>query len=255
MRRRGMAPSEICRRLKVEKRLVTLKRERTDDPPGTGRPVTVTTARMKKIVKKRLERNPCSSMRKMATELGASRKSLHRIVEDKLWMRAHKPRKLHCLSENQRAAKVKKFRPLFERTVGGGHMMMLFTDEKLFIIEQVYNPQNDRLYVGSSKKADAAGRIVSSNMHPASVVVFAGVSATGRTPLFFGEKTVGIDKNVYLEILKNHLLLWATEHYENGDWMQSATGRNIGLSPPKIGASPTSRTSSVPPNGRPIHLT
>ncbi|EYC01224.1 hypothetical protein Y032_0109g130 [Ancylostoma ceylanicum] len=72
MRRRGMAPSEICRRLKVNKRRVcrTLKRGTTDDLPRTGRPVTVTTARMKKIVKKRLERNPFRSMRKMATELG-----------------------------------------------------------------------------------------------------------------------------------------------------------------------------------------
>ncbi|EYC17637.1 hypothetical protein Y032_0030g2188 [Ancylostoma ceylanicum] len=73
MRRRGMAPSKICRRLKVNRKLVcrTLKRGTTDGLPGTGRPVTVTTARMKKIVKKHLERNPCRNMRKMATELGA----------------------------------------------------------------------------------------------------------------------------------------------------------------------------------------
>ncbi|EYB96593.1 hypothetical protein Y032_0149g2723 [Ancylostoma ceylanicum] len=114
MRRRGMAPSEICRRLKVNRKLVyrTLKRGTTDDVPRTGRPVTVTTARMRKIVKKRLERNPCHSMRKMATELSVSLKNLHRIVEDKFGMRAHKLRKLHGLSENQKAARVKKRRAL-----------------------------------------------------------------------------------------------------------------------------------------------
>ncbi|KIH67305.1 hypothetical protein ANCDUO_02367 [Ancylostoma duodenale] len=33
-----------------------------------------------------------------------------------------------------------------------------------------------------------------------------------------------IDKNVYLEILKDHLLPWATEHYENGHWMLQQEG-------------------------------
>ncbi|EYC32852.1 hypothetical protein Y032_0002g1124 [Ancylostoma ceylanicum] len=102
MRRNGMAPSEICRRLKVNRKLVyrTLKRGTTDYLPRTGRPVTVTTARIKKIVKERLERSPCRSMRKMTTELGISRRSLHIIVEDKLGMRAYKLRKPEsCQSE------------------------------------------------------------------------------------------------------------------------------------------------------------
>ncbi|EYC23962.1 hypothetical protein Y032_0014g2240 [Ancylostoma ceylanicum] len=55
-------------------------------------------------------------------------------------------------------------------------------------------------------------------------MVFAGVSASGITPLFFVEKTARIDKNVYLEILKNHLLPWATERYENGDWILQQDG-------------------------------
>ncbi|KIH58375.1 hypothetical protein ANCDUO_11419 [Ancylostoma duodenale] len=33
-----------------------------------------------------------------------------------------------------------------------------------------------------------------------------------------------INKNVYLEILKNHVLLWATEHYENGHWILQQNG-------------------------------
>ncbi|KIH43994.1 hypothetical protein ANCDUO_25992 [Ancylostoma duodenale] len=33
-----------------------------------------------------------------------------------------------------------------------------------------------------------------------------------------------IDKNVYLEILTNHLLPWATEHYENGHWILHRNG-------------------------------
>ncbi|EYC44053.1 hypothetical protein Y032_0473g2095 [Ancylostoma ceylanicum] len=138
-------------------------------------------------------------------------------------MRAYKLRRLHGLSENQRSARVKKCRALLERAVGDAHMRMLFTDKKLFTIEQVYDPQNDRLYAGNSREAEAAGRTVSRSLHPALVMVFARVSATGQTPVFVG-KAVRIDKKIYLGILRNHLLRWATEHYKNGYWILQQDG-------------------------------
>ncbi|KIH63757.1 hypothetical protein ANCDUO_05939, partial [Ancylostoma duodenale] len=65
-----------------------------------------------------------------------------------------------------------------------------------------------------------------------SAMVFAGVSATGRTPLIFVEKDVRIDKNVYVEILNNRLLPCATEHYENGHWILQQDGSPAHLAKP-----------------------
>lgn len=71
-----------------------------------------------------------------------------------------------------------------------------------------------RILAGSSKEVDSIGRVVSRNTQPASVMVWAGVSATGRTPLVFVEKGVKINAESYLEdILKKHLIPWAHSHY------------------------------------------
>ncbi|KIH56022.1 hypothetical protein ANCDUO_13804 [Ancylostoma duodenale] len=53
-------------------------------------------------------------------------------------------------------------------------------------------------------------------MKPATVVVWAGVSATGRTPLIFVEKGAKINADFYLEeVLKKDLLPWSREHFKN----------------------------------------
>src|SRR4051812_11723047 len=83
---KGHAQIEISRRLKVSRQLVSLaiKRETLEDRPRSGRKVTVTTPRLKKIVKKRIDRNPRKSIRKLAKELKTSVTSMHRLVRDKL---------------------------------------------------------------------------------------------------------------------------------------------------------------------------
>ncbi|EYB84651.1 hypothetical protein Y032_0312g2164 [Ancylostoma ceylanicum] len=220
MRRRGMAPLEICRRLKVNRKLVyqALKRGTTDDLPSTDRRITVTTARMKKIMKKRLETNPCCSMRKTATELGFSRKSLHRIVEDKLGMGAYKLRKLHGLSENKRAARVKKCRTLLERAVGGAHMRMFFTDEKLLTIEQVYNLQNDRLYAGSHTQTKMSGHAEDGSTHflrkfigHAVIIFFGTCGGCSRGLRLMPEKPSGLAEDVVGDAAYHRTLIKASD--------------------------------------------
>ncbi|CAJ0945746.1 unnamed protein product, partial [Mesorhabditis belari] len=71
LHQKGVSPSDIIRRLKLPRRTVydaialgTLK-----DRPRTERKVTVTTNRLKKIVKKRIQRNPRRSIRGSAKDL------------------------------------------------------------------------------------------------------------------------------------------------------------------------------------------
>ncbi|KIH63782.1 hypothetical protein ANCDUO_05917 [Ancylostoma duodenale] len=50
-------------------------------------------------------------------------------------------------------------------------------------------------------------------------MVWAGVSATGRTPLIFVEKGAKIIADFYLEeVLKKELLPWSHEHFKEGNW-------------------------------------
>ncbi|EPB71881.1 hypothetical protein ANCCEY_09006 [Ancylostoma ceylanicum] len=69
------------------------------------------------------------------------------------------------------------------------------------------------------EEAREADRIVTRNLHAASVVVWAGASATSRTPLVFVENVVKIKADVYVDtILKKRVLPWSLGHYKQRKW-------------------------------------
>ena len=68
------------------------------DKPRSGRPVSVTTTKMKKVVRSRILRNPRRSIRKMAAQLKMSPKSLRTIVRRGLGLSSYKIRKVHLIS-------------------------------------------------------------------------------------------------------------------------------------------------------------
>ncbi|VDP34095.1 unnamed protein product [Heligmosomoides polygyrus] len=155
----------------------------------------------------RVTRNPARSIRKLAKDLPVSRTTMQRLVRNKLHLQPYKYKKRQGLSNQQKVSRRKKCIALLERIARDEHLSTVFSDEKLFTVEPAYNHQNMRILAASSKEADSIGRVVSRNTQPASVMVWAGVSATGRTPLVFVEKGVKINAESYLEdILKKHLI-------------------------------------------------
>ena len=98
----------------------------------------------------------------------------------------------------------------------GRHRSMLFTDEKLFTVEQHHNHHNDRQLLPASLKS--RGSIARSH-HPASVMVWAGITYIGKTPLIFIEKGVKVNQTVYQKLLTDFVALWASEHFDNNDWV------------------------------------
>ncbi|VDP02132.1 unnamed protein product [Heligmosomoides polygyrus] len=71
---------------------------------------------------------------------------------------------------------------------------ILFTDEKLFTVEQAHNRKNDRIW---SAEAPSTSSIVEHRQNPQSVMVWGGISVSGKTPLVFVDKSVKIDKDVH----------------------------------------------------------
>ena len=59
---------------------------------------------------------------------------------------------------------------------------LVFTDEKKFDIQQVVNQLNDRVW-GSS--ISVKGRIATRRQYPQSVMTWAAVTPSGRSPLVF----------------------------------------------------------------------
>lgn len=223
---KGKRPCDIIRLLHLNKLTVlrVIKRYKelgnTLDRPRSGRPPTANIARNVKVLRERIRRNFKRSMRKMAKDIGISESSVRRIVKTKLNCKSLKLKKGQLLSERVCQVRRERSAALLRRLGAEGHKSMVFTDEKLFTIEQAHNVQNDRVLSPNSDEADSRGRTVSHSQKPSSVMVWAGVSCSGRTPLIFIEKGVKINSNNYItDILNAHMLPWSKTHYADQQWI------------------------------------
>ena len=126
-------------------------------PPGCRRLV-----RTKVNIKKgndRLRRKLRVSPQKIATDLDISRISVWRILKNDMRLRPYKKITEPLLSHDQRV-KRKKFenwlRTYFRKE---DTMKILFSDEKYFDIDDVYDSQNDRVWAANRADADEKGSV------------------------------------------------------------------------------------------------
>ena len=166
-----------------------------------GRPRSVRTEKVKKAVAARVRRNPKRSIRKMSAEMKISRSSLDRVVKEELMLSSFKRRKVHHLNASIRKKRVDRSRVLKTRYANRTHENVLFTDEKIFTIEEATNSQNDRILARPSSDIFEDLRFVDRNHHPTSVMVWAGVSRNRRTKLIFVPPGVKISAETYRELI------------------------------------------------------
>ena len=225
LRQSGHIQKDISRITGLSRRTIedTIRRFRetgtTKDRPRTGRPVTATTPTLVKRIRERIRSNPKRSLRKMAKEMNISERSVRRVVKTRMGLRPIKLQKTHALTDQMKATRLQRCRALLQRFTPADTSDILFTDEKLFNVEQTFNHQNDRIWSQSVKEASKKGRYVSRKGHPASVMVWAGVTATGKTPLIFVDQGVKVNSQNYLnDILVKEVLPWSRAHFAGRNW-------------------------------------
>ena len=99
------------------------------------------------------------------------------------------------------------------------HNQIVFSDEKLFVVEHHINKQNDRILATDKLSLDSYAFRVARTQKPVSLMVWAEVTADGRTPLAFIPQGVKINQQVYREsILESVLKLWAQKHFKESSW-------------------------------------
>nr|pir hypothetical protein F26H9.3 - Caenorhabditis elegans [Caenorhabditis elegans] len=217
--RNGVAAKSIARRLKVSEKLVstTIARFKElgnfSDRSGRGRPPTVTTPAMIKKVRGRFRHNSGRSVCAMARELKISQSSLCRMVKNNLKLKAYKKSTCQFLSEAAKIKRKDRAMNLLRRFRNGAHRKVLFTDEKIFCIEQPFNTQNDRVYA----KTQPNSRVQRTG-YPKGIMVFAGITANGKTPLIFVPQGIKVNGNNYLDMLKTELMPWVKKHFKKTKW-------------------------------------
>lgn len=189
------------------------------DRPRIGRPVTACTSNNRERIRKRIQRNPQQSMRKLGKSIGISKDSVRNMVENHLGYYPYKINKAHFLNDQMKDNRYRKVKKLRRLAAAGRHKLILFTDEKIFSIEQSHNHQIDRQMLPMGPLADHNRNFVNRSHFPQSVMVWAGICATGKTPLVFVEKGVKINAKVYQDtILKAVVNPWARNHFGNEQW-------------------------------------
>lgn len=159
---------------------------------------------MVKRVRERLRRNAAQSVRAIGKQLNIPKSSMHEITKFDLGMKGYKKQKIHGLTDAQKEARVKRCRGLVQRHATSE---IIFSDEKMFVLQETYNSQNDRVYAISLAKAPREKLQIQRFKNASKIMVWGAISLRGKLPLVFVEPGVKINSEYYVnEILEKELL-------------------------------------------------
>ena len=185
------------------------------DRSRSGRPATAVTPENVNKVRCRIRRNNIRSMRKMCKDLKISKDSVRRIVQNKLGLRSYKIGRGHLLNDQMKKNRELRAKKMLSLVTDSCLERVLFTDEKIFTVQPIHNSQNDRQLLKRGLKNTFAAKLMTKQHFPKSVMVWAGVCATGKTPLIFIDRNVKINAQVYQQnVLKDVVEPWASNHFD-----------------------------------------
>ncbi|XP_017478987.1 PREDICTED: uncharacterized protein LOC108368613 [Rhagoletis zephyria] len=258
LHRQEMRQCEIVRLLNVPRKLFPKQSSGSMNlamkviASGRGRKRTVNTPRIPQIIKKRVQRNSRLSMRKIARETGIGRETVRLIAKKELHIKPYKIPRAQLLTDENKKVRLERCRQILRRAANARWDKILFTDEKLCTIEQVHSRQNDRIW---SAQAPGSSHIIEHRQNLKSVMVWAGICSSGKTPLIFVDQGVKINREVYRRnILEAVVLPWAQEHFGEQEWtFQQDSAPAHRTSEFKTGAKKIFRTLSQLQNGHRTH--
>jgi transposase len=178
---------------------------------GSGRPREMRTQENIELVEELIcsqeEPGTHTTPADISKQTGIPESSVRRIVKLDLGLVPLKKIKSHGLSPadvDKRLTRCKRLVRFFTNDIIA---RTFFSDEKIFKLQQWYNPQNDRIYVeeGTKKSEIEDGRLlVERKKFPRHVMISAAVSKLGKTQIHFIDQGIRIDGEYYRnKLLKN----------------------------------------------------
>ncbi|XP_026482180.1 uncharacterized protein LOC113389345 [Ctenocephalides felis] len=150
----------------------------------------------------------------MAEELNISDRSIRRILKNDLKVKLYKIQKAHDLTPKQQQVRLQRAKEFLRRAESGKFPNIVFSDEKIFTIEQFVISQNDRVYWTERSNKHLSHRLAIRRQHPPQKMVWAAEIADGRSTIVFIEPGVKVNVQYYREsILKVALKPWADNHF------------------------------------------
>ena len=197
--------------LKVKSRLASGK-DLQASPRKAKKPVL--TPRVVGGLKKRIKAAPTKSLRRVAKE-AVSRESVRRVVHEAGWRSLRKV-KVPLISAKGRETRVERSRGLVNalKSAPPGKIVF-FSDEKTFVVDPSFNPQNDRWIRfddadnGAGDMNGPSGKYLPRSKHPAGAMMLGAVASTGeRSPPIWFPEGFRLGADAYIEALRSTLVPW-----------------------------------------------
>ena len=123
------------------------------------------------------------SVRKLAGELDISNGSVVGILKQDLGYRSYKKRVQPALTDFEKSKRMKFANWLRHNFRKENTLRILFSDEKMFDLDGMYNAQNHRIWTVNREEADKRGGVQQTRKFPQKVMVWLGVCSKELTPL------------------------------------------------------------------------
>ena len=138
---------------------------------------------------------------------------MRRLLKNDLQLKAYKITKRQLLSAATKKNRLKRAKLLLNRLLDDTQPTILWTDEKLFTIQAIHNPQNDRIWM-KNKESVPVELQTSQNTTKQKAKTRIG-DGVGRSYVEWSENSVNfcrrwlkVNQHVYLDMLKNRVLPW-----------------------------------------------
>ena len=148
-----------------------------------------------------------------------SRSSVGRVLKIDLGLRPYKKRKAHGLTISGMAKRLDRCQRLVKRHAKKNLEKLVFSDEKLFGVEERLNSQNVRIYSLAFEDIPEELRTVQNFQKENKVMVWCGVSKKGKFPMVFIESGLRINARYYIDnVLEGVIKDEGSRMYPDGDW-------------------------------------
>jgi hypothetical protein len=174
------------------------------NPPG--RPRIVRTKHLVQKVKNRLAYKRRRSARKMGESLGVSKGTMSRIIKDDLHLHAYRITTEPNLNDAKKIRRT-KFAYWVRRWLRKKDCeKILFSDEKYFSINGIFNRQNDRIYAANRQEADEHGGTKPTVKFSKKIMIWLGASKNGLTAPIIFEPGETLKNENYIKVVLPHAL-------------------------------------------------
>ena len=176
---------------------------------------------MIKAIHLRIWRNRKRSLRKMAKQTKMSPWTMRRLVHEDLGM-SFALQKRQALSRATKQKRFERSKVLLNELKRAKAGETVWSDKKIFTIEQAHNRRNDGVIGSKVSDIPYKRNTVYRRMKPASIMVWAGISKTWKSPLIFVEENSKVNAKSYIDNILKPMLESVKNHLEDGTLNVSA---------------------------------